>query len=524
MRLHRLPVLFALLLMGLAPSVTRAEDADAPYDVQPLPNIDENLFLVRALGYVYTRWPQDPTDARGVLAFTADTRQLLLRYRQRIVTQQLDPAVGGMYDDALKLLDDYESCLAELGEINRKDAEQASKDAGRALVTGIYQGAQAAQKAKDLGATQDQAKTIGSVAVIGEGINDYDKRTANRKTATASEVAAATARVKRLMDASLKRRQADVVDITARHGWAVGEAGFEGGTPDPKKGWPYYVERRPRDPFAKLCEAWTLDNAGGVDNEREAARLCFQASRFVPAGGDGFYDGLKRELIEWADFYAVRAAAHELDYGSFTNNQVKFAPDALHYARTLLAAEPDDPTGFGQYQLAWALAINGRLEESSVAADKAYACEAYKSDPTFAFFRARLCAAKNKPDVTEDWLRHAYRLGFCQVDWLRKDADFQTLRAAKPQVFDELTTIHTTGSIKFGLVNDDYVFANHSPFRLTDVQLDVTVIQGDQVWKKHLVTGYLDPGRQCTFSDVFSIPGSKYDTLRATLTTDQDER
>lgn len=71
--------------------------------------------------------------------------------------------------------------------------------------------------------------------------------------------------------------------------------------------------------------------------------------------------------------------------------------------------------------------------------------------------------------------------------------------------------------IDYGILSDDVVFMNTSPFALHDVTLEVRVVQDSKAWDRVLIAPVVVAGSEYRWSQVFSIPGSRVTDTKALL-------
>jgi hypothetical protein len=341
-----------------------------------------------------------------------------------------------------------------------------------------------------------------------EGVfSGYLEGVARRSKRAAEQQAAIEAEQKRLRaswSTTSANAQAIAAKLTRKFEWQAGEAGFDN-----------YNASRPRDPFLKIRQASTRADNETADAILLAARRCVEAYQSVPTGSD--YDLFRTRFLASAADVAVTAATKDLK--GYSQGPSRYAPEALDLVNRYLKSEPSDPGSYGHMLLARALGANHQLREAIEAANAARAN--WDNDPGFCYRYARLSSLTESPDLAADWLAAAYRNGWNQLKFARADPDMENLRTARPDRWAELTTPKLTWKINWGVMNDDVVFQNASPFTLTNVVAQVHVQQGSQVWDKELRCESILPGAACKIENVFSIPGSRYDDAKVSFTSDQ---
>jgi hypothetical protein len=115
----------------------------------------------------------------------------------------------------------------------------------------------------------------------------------------------------------------------------------------------------------------------------------------------------------------------------------------------------------------------------------------------------------------------AYRQGWRDIPFARKDPDLANLRTGRAERWEQLTTAKLTWKVEFGVLLDDLVLQNGSPFMLTNVVAKIHIRQGDKTWDKEVRCEAIQPGGTCKAESVFSIPDSRYDEGSATFVSDQ---
>jgi hypothetical protein len=513
----------AVLMLLLGTSDACAQTQDEPLDVHTAPYVDENLFLVNLLADTYRRWEWDASDGKRVVRFIADSRQRLGRLREMITARGLDPAVGGMYDEGLGLLDAYETYLANIGQIKRDAVGQAVADAAHAFVEGTLDGMRKSIEEERAGTATQESEMTAGLAWLGNSIERNRQKSARRDSATERAMAAELQTLSEQMARASASAQRAVAQLTVKYQWTEGEGGFDGFK---AKSLNEYAARRPRDPFARLDLAATQVKGEKPQDILNDAKQCTVAVRLVPDGA--IYDEYRLRFLREGARLAVVAATAELNGGDYGggNTPTPSAPQAVQIVRTLLAegANGADAGAYGRGLLARALACAGRFDDAWRVINEIMQIKGNvpcRGERDFRLMCARVGSLLNDPDAACFHLRAAYFVGFSDVEVVRKSPDFANVRQNRPQLVAELSTVAVKVAFGRGFLTDDVILENKSPFPLTHIVLDVTIIKGGDIWKRHLELPDLFVDESHTFANLFSIPDGTYDEFRWKLKTDQ---
>jgi hypothetical protein len=509
----------AVLLVGafiFAGGLSAAVVDDRPVDITPGANVDENLFVLRALAREYNRWPEDPWDGKAALPYCEQARLRVKFLRSIALRHGLDAGVRGMCEDYLTLIEEYESTLARVGEINTNARKKAFEDALNSFVIGAAKGLKAGADADAAGKSELQVDVAVGQGLVDDGLMRYIEHARARDAQTTDLAAAEQSRFGQVLDFAEERNRTTAQQLTERHQWAEGEAGF--GRLTAPLSLEDQAARRPRDPFVKLQLAATgIDNKTTADNLMERARLCVEAARLIPAP-DAF-DGYRQECLAAATTYACDAADSDLG-SSLRDAHTPHSQEAINITRTMLNIDPDDRDGWAHVELCRALSAAGRLDEA-IAAAQPVVDSPWQRRLAFALRYTRILGATGRTDALEQWLRLSYKLGYADLQFVKESPDFDCLRSQNPAAYAELTTLKGSTYIYFYPFNDDVIVKNRSPFPMTNLQMKFKVIKGGQVWEKERTLEFVAADSEGTVSNVFSIPDSRYDEYRWSLQCDQ---
>jgi hypothetical protein len=119
----------------------------------------------------------------------------------------------------------------------------------------------------------------------------------------------------------------------------------------------------------------------------------------------------------------------------------------------------------------------------------------------------------------------AYSLGFSNVDYVRQDPDLRNVQRANPAYFQQLTSMQLTGPrFIWGMILDDAIVHNDSPFPLTNLAIHVVVHKGGTVYSFNMKCPSVRAGGDCRNDNVVSISGNSYDSLQWAFTSDQGHK
>jgi hypothetical protein len=271
----------------------------------------------------------------------------------------------------------------------------------------------------------------------------------------------------------------------------------------------------------------------------EASREIEAAVGMIPPAR--LYDEHRAYALYWAARGATWAAREELSGKKWGIQEAPSAQYAIQlWDRTSKYAHAINQDGGGasemREQRAWALAYAGKLDEAM--AEATAVADLRKGDPEFAFRYACLCSRMGDPtNVAIGWLKVALKNGdsgdviiggvmmaignYVALEDVKADVNLDDLRTQRPKEFAELVTPKWSWSIKFGILTDDIVMTNESPFTLTNVVLKARIESGEKVWTPTLTAKTVKPGAAQTWANIVSIPGGKVSKSSATLLCDQ---
>lgn len=481
-----------------------------------MPMVDENLFALRFLADIYSQWPDLHGDRSKLRAWFSGSRNVISEMRGRIHANHLDPDLESLYSDCLEYMSSTESYLDKLQLIENQKNGGSLWDLASSSWDGYKTSNDVTSTAKRVMSPEnaaDAGNLVGTADAVIEFYNKSQQRDANARAAISAES-------EKLEDKWRSTDQALKITaqrMTARYGWANGEAGFDG-FQSPRL--VDLVERSPRDPFLQARYGSELaSDARSGDDVVPAINAFLRAARLVPP--DAIYDELRFQFLEQAMDAAVSGAAS--DSGGSYSGRPASSFNAIKLARTYLSVNSADPSGIGHVQLARALAFAGRYQEALYSAQAAFNTDhRWNTDPGYCIRYSKLMSLTNDQEQAINWMERAFQYGFTDIKVIRDDPDLSILRSRRSADFQDLTTVRATWNVKFGAMMDDVIIQNNSRFDLTHVKLVVHIRKGSQVWDKAAKCDYVQSGHSCEDDNLFSIPGNSYDEATASISSDQE--
>ena len=208
-------------------SVRPAAAQNGQFTLTPRPDVDERLFLVRALEVMYGSLPAAGTDSAATAQSLMELRGQASRMLQHIQSRNLDPRLAAMYQDFVRLIDGYQQFLEALGAIARGDLDQVKVDgfktAGRAAQVGMLSG----RAAREYGASKGDSAAAGLLFAGATALIDAWATSAriDRERKIAAE--GVKKHLTQLWLSTVARAQQSAQALEEAHGWRRGEAGFD---------------------------------------------------------------------------------------------------------------------------------------------------------------------------------------------------------------------------------------------------------------------------------------------------------
>jgi hypothetical protein len=492
--------------------VSQGQAGDSPLVIKASPNVDEELFLLNELRLLYDIWPKDK-NATKLLSSLESVRQRVTLLQNAINANHLDPGVAQAYSECIRLIDVNEAYLRNIGVINQQVMDGAKEGAMQAGLDGILEGVKGEVKGDTGDAILGNVVASVLISVIKKGWTvsrerqaglDREQQKVDAQVATALDTAKAAAH-----------------RLTLIRGWGAHESGFD---PSSATSAAELVMQRPRDPFVlfELAEE-------GVDSDNSAAdalkrtRQFIQAAELIPDGP--YYAPFRLAPLQEAVDFGVDAVGME-STGDYVDGPTPSTPYAWTLVRTYFSVFPNDSDHFGHYQLARVLAVSGRYAEAIAAADNASEEAGVLKLPAFDYRYAKLMSLTGSTSKVANWLTEAYSAGWNDIEAVRTSKDFENFRRSQPSLYKQLTTVNLRKpEFKWGVIRDDIVIHNDSPFEITNLRAKIFIGKGQQTpIVVDVKCKSIASGESCTSENAVSVPGNSFDGLNWTYDCDQMPR
>lgn len=468
------------------------ETASAAEHGWPAPVPDERAFIVYAVRWLYSNWPE----AKDLYGIDRNMQLASGLYDRAIGMRDSDNE--RITDSIYRLLDDHKQLL--LSEHAYLDASQAdAKATGMMTVIGI--GVAAASSSNPVTA-------IG--AIVFSLILEFIESVAvdNRDETRIAELKEEYARFAEDLQSEMKHLEASIRTLRLETG---------------------SVDSIPHvDPFAIFSEA-SAELEKKVPSSQVlalAAEKCLYATALIP--GEPEYDTWRSIMLHSAcDLSRSATFKHWRESGYQYGGSI--ASRSISMARSWLVFK-EDPRGDIRTSLATCISMAGdhaeALRIATQLADDPNVGKIIRADDTFVYNFACLCSLNGHFENAIAWLRSALAMGYNDVQWCYEDPELAGVRDALPQSFEELMSIrHNEAVSTWVLANADYVFTNESTFTLTNVKITVTVAMNNgDVHAAEVSTDWILPGDTKTWRSVFPIIGQKQiAAVQSKVTCDQGQ-
>jgi hypothetical protein len=496
---------------------SQIDDPDQPFRITALPSVDENLFALRLLSDIYANWPALNGDRSNLRKWFSEARRSTSRMQGQIRMRRLDSDLEVLFQDCLDYMSATESYLSSLDLLENQKNSGTAWDFIASIWDGYKAGSDANSTAQKLGLSDENAANAGKLIGAANAAANFYTKSKERDAGYRAAVSESAGKLEDRWNGTLANLKATAHKLTAKYGWAEGEAGFDGfQSPQIHD----LVARSPRDPFLKARYGDTILRDAKTPNECIAAANAYlEAAQLVPS--DGSYASLRLQYVAQATAAGLSATAIEAGTRGYVSHP-STAPSSLKLARTYLTMDGGDASANAHVQLARALAFSGRYQEAAGAATDALRLRKDLGDDAYFCYRyAKLMSLTGNLDLVNSWIEKAYHDGFHDIAQFRDDPDLEAFRSQRAQQFQTLTTIHWSWEIKYGFIWDDVIVKNSSPFDMTNVQVQVHIRKGSSTWDPVIKCSLIKAGSTCERDNVMSITGDAYDTGTASLTSDQ---
>ena len=449
-------------------------------DLTPDPKVDEQLFMIRQLEYLYSQWPRDFDDPIKVAKDLASVRQRLVRGQEYAKEKIMEKRLIDMYEESIKLADTYGNFLKNIKLIDGDFYDKKSSEDVNNVIDNAKEGFGLGTALAVAGFEPISASAI----IVGMMIKSaIDSNSRNKKHEREKAFAIEKETNKYLSERSKTFGKIEVqVDVLAEKlKLEPLEVGFDQENNDDEKVYKAWKDRdleflllrvknlkkiRPRDPFVYFESGLILDQISQVKSDtntlksdsdcEDVLKLALndyiRAVQLVPKG--------KQHNFIRADFMKSAAtSASKLLYHSKKKDELP-----VWLANSALEIQPLDSSGSFRIIKAYALARNGRHDESLQTFED---CKPIIGDNYNVYYNwACLLSLAGKYDESFEKLKIAWDKGFKNVKQIKRDRDLSALRNQKKTDFDNLIKTSIVAGIDYGFVWNNVGFTNNSGFDL----------------------------------------------------------
>ena len=127
------PVALTAQEKSLVPEKTPVEatsgklGARQPLDISPAKEIDEQLYMLRKLEFIYSHWPTGFDDQEKVSRELAVIRHEFVKAKEYAQAKGMEARLIAMYGDSIEMAERYSELLIDLGAID-KDSYRRTVD------------------------------------------------------------------------------------------------------------------------------------------------------------------------------------------------------------------------------------------------------------------------------------------------------------------------------------------------------------------------------------------------------------
>ncbi|MDP1948259.1 MAG: tetratricopeptide repeat protein [Nitrospirota bacterium] len=484
-------------------SLSSAQETNTVAVVEAL---DEDLFTIHAIQYLYDTWPDDFQNTSNLVQQLQQVDRRVSALKAGAEMRKADSKVMQLIDDCRALIVAYETYLHQVGAIDNASRTAKSSDGISTLSASLKNGVEGASSAYKRGYDDQQSAGIGVafglITVFYEGYSKEQQRNEEQR----SRLKEASATLKRISQDIGDRSKLRVESLTLDRRWAKGEAGLDGFTVQKMS---EALARRPRDLFLRVRNAALRDGSQSSIAILGDAETCVNAYLQVPA--TPAFDEFRRLFLAHAAEIAAEGAIKGLQDSSYSSAPSLHGKRAVEIVQLYLSLQGAD-MAFGYLHLARSMAATGNINGAIVAANKvpeSHWTAAYR------FIYARLMSISGDTDRALSWLRSAFAHGHTGVGYAKASPDFKNVRAKLSKQFEEITKVNWKWIINWGfrINNDTITLRNNSAFPITNVILGVTVSSsGYPDWEGEFKTEYVPGGGSVTWKlDVSGITSRGWD-------------
>lgn len=508
--------------------------------------VDERLFLLQLHAELPNLQDFSGTDPAQIEQTLAQWRQRLLIHGTDIEQRKLDDTLAELYHRQIKLVDKISEYLGQIGVIEKKATESQAKNllsssyqAGFAGVSAGLSVSEALAKQNQINGITDQSTTPegiiagAAVGLLSFLVDQYQKDQAvdaERQKAFES----AHLELARFVSQYEAACEVGALRLSEKYGWPKGAA------PTPPKAEELakinalvhannlhellrYMDGKvassPDNLFWVVPRMLLYDRGDtsvkqllelAAEGEKLAARLPTSA----------LYQAYRAHLVHACAEVTVTAVLRSQKGSSRLRGCGELAPLGVARWEACLALEPEDSTGELRERKAWMLQLDAKPEEALALAKEVESLR--KEVPRYAFNRCLLHSTLGQTEEALTWLKHAVRVRGMDIKRFHEDVDFKALKEAEPEAFRAILQPQWKWDLQYGIFNDDILLRNDSTYPLTGVVFRPTIHAGGKEWSPVLKAEIIQPGEVYRWSNVVSIPNSRYDNVTLSFQCDQD--
>lgn len=521
----------ALLLQGALSLCTFIVQVSAQPVTRTVP--DEKYFLLRLLEEMPGLHSPADASPQALERSLSSWRSALVRHVADLKRQAGYADLEPLFLKQIELVDFRVGQLVSLGKLEQQVLNQKLQNSFDSGYAGGMAGSQAAALASESGFSNGESLVTGAAV----GLFTYFAENQQRSDALANAQQEHLLQADRAWQNRWSEYQAHVaataLALAEQQQWPRGSIGWDE-TPQEEARLASLIaagdgkalqaefeaqrRRRPQDPFAVARLAVLAPYVESAPARLAAvAEDCANAAIGVPSRR--IYDAYRYLLAYRAADTHVQAVGQALKGKSRVNAREPLALRAVQYWDACLALDPGDASGELRERKAWMLMLGGLVDDAFALATEVAPLRAR----TFRYHynMAVLNTYRGDDNAALEHLDATVRVPGCSIKLLWSDLDLAPLRTRQRQRFENILKVNWKSDVVFGVLLDDVVLHNKSPFALTNVVYQTNIRSGSQWFRKELKVGSIGPGQSHRWSNVLSIPGGKIDYSSPSLRCDQ---
>jgi hypothetical protein len=253
-----------------------------------------------------------------------------------------------------------------------------------------------------------------------------------------------------------------------------------------------------RNPVALARLVLSLKKLQGAEEGRTCARMLLRCAELCPSGT--VYDRYRQTYLCGAALCMTQAAVAVASSSrtGYSNSRTERSADAVTLWDMAANSRADELDPECKCNRARALALDGRYTDASEAMGSV--AKGYTQDAAFALQYSKVLSLSGDVSNSLEWIRTCLRLDSSHLGDIRSCKDYKRVRKEMPEGFEEATTVRFRWRSSLGYTWDAVYLTNESPFRITDVKLEVLIGGASGWWMKDLTVDALEPGATQTWN------------------------